>query len=48
MVDVASKAGVAKGTIYLHFKDKDALDQAIALDGLRILSKTIQDNLVGL
>src|SRR5262245_62598394 len=23
--DVASRAGVAKGTIYLHFKDKEAL-----------------------
>ncbi|MFZ0841401.1 MAG: TetR/AcrR family transcriptional regulator, partial [Xanthobacteraceae bacterium] len=27
--DVASRAGVAKGTIYLHFKDKEALFQEL-------------------
>jgi AcrR family transcriptional regulator len=27
--DVAKRAGVAKGTIYLHFRDKDALFQEI-------------------
>jgi AcrR family transcriptional regulator len=27
--DVAKRAGVAKGTIYLHFRDKEALFQAI-------------------
>src|SRR6187397_1166596 len=27
--DVANRAGVAKGTIYLHFKDKEALFQEL-------------------
>src|SRR5262245_18696772 len=27
--DVAQRAGVAKGTIYLHFKDKEALFQEL-------------------
>ena len=27
--DVARRAGVAKGTIYLHFKDKEALFQEL-------------------
>src|SRR5882724_10017346 len=27
--DVAKRAGVAKGTIYLHFKDKEALFQEL-------------------
>jgi AcrR family transcriptional regulator len=48
MDDIAAKAGVAKGTIYLHFKDKDALYQALALDSLRKLSKRIRDGLEGL
>jgi AcrR family transcriptional regulator len=29
--DVAQRAGVAKGTIYLHFKDKEALFQELVL-----------------
>ncbi|HXF27670.1 MAG TPA: TetR/AcrR family transcriptional regulator [Bryobacteraceae bacterium] len=29
MEDIASRAGVAKGTIYLHFKDKEALFEGI-------------------
>jgi TetR/AcrR family transcriptional regulator, fatty acid metabolism regulator protein len=48
MDDIAAKAGVAKGTIYLHFKDKDTLYQALALDSLRKLSKRIGDGLGGL
>ena len=48
MDDIAAKASVAKGTIYLHFKDKDDLYQALALDSLKKLSKRIRDGLVGL
>jgi AcrR family transcriptional regulator len=48
MDDIAAKASVAKGTIYLHFKDKDNLYQALALDSLKKLSKRIRDGLVGL
>src|SRR5437588_5184906 len=32
--DVASRAGVAKGTIYLHFKDKEALFQELVRTSL--------------
>ena len=31
--DVAKRAGVAKGTIYLHFKDKEALFQELGANG---------------
>jgi AcrR family transcriptional regulator len=48
MDDIAAKASVAKGTIYLHFKDKDDLYQALALDNLKRLCKRIRDGLVGL
>ncbi len=44
MEDVARRAGVAKGTIYLHFANKEALFEAIvretilpALDGLTVV-----------
>ena len=32
--DVAERAGVAKGTVYLHFADKEALFEAIVRDAL--------------
>jgi AcrR family transcriptional regulator len=48
MDDIAAKASVAKGTIYLHFKDKDDLYQALTLDNLKKLNKKIRDGLVGL
>jgi AcrR family transcriptional regulator len=48
MDDIAAKAGVAKGTIYLHFKDKDTLYQALALDSLKKLIKRIRDGVGGL
>ncbi|MDT9598139.1 TetR/AcrR family transcriptional regulator [Sphingosinicella rhizophila] len=32
--DVAARAGVAKGTVYLHFADKEALFEAIVRDAL--------------
>src|ERR1700753_3286720 len=35
MDDIAARAGVAKGTLYLHFKDKEALYLALIDDGLR-------------
>jgi len=47
MDDIAAKAGVAKGTIYLHFKDKDDLYQALALNSLKKLTERIRDGLVG-
>jgi AcrR family transcriptional regulator len=48
MDDIAAKADVAKGTIYLHFKDKDNLYQALALDSVKKLIKRIRDSLGGL
>ncbi len=37
---IALRAGVAKGTIYLHFKDKEALYLALVEDGMdRLLEK---------
>src|SRR4030088_972214 len=36
--DVAKRAGVAKGTIYLHFKDKEALFQELIRTALGPLS----------
>jgi AcrR family transcriptional regulator len=41
MDDIAAKANVAKGTIYLHFKDKDDLYRALAIDSLKKLSQRI-------
>ena len=38
MEDVARRAGVAKGTIYLHFKDKQALFEGILL---QVITPTI-------
>ncbi len=48
MDDIADKAGVAKGTIYLHFKDKDDLYRALALDSLKKLCNRMRESLVGL
>jgi AcrR family transcriptional regulator len=35
MDDIASRAGVAKGTLYLHFRDKGALYLALIEDGMK-------------
>lgn len=35
MDEIAARAGVAKGTLYLHFRDKEALYLALIDDGLR-------------
>jgi AcrR family transcriptional regulator len=35
MDDIAASAGVAKGTLYLHFRDKEALYLALIEDGMR-------------
>lgn len=35
MDDIALRSGVAKGTLYLHFKDKESLYLALIEDGLR-------------
>jgi AcrR family transcriptional regulator len=40
--DVAKRAGVAKGTIYLHFKDKEALFQELVRTMLSPLVMTLE------
>lgn len=35
--DIAERAGVAVGTLYLHFRDKDGIALAVALDALNDL-----------
>jgi AcrR family transcriptional regulator len=47
MDDIAAKANVAKGTIYLHFKDKDDLYRALAVNSFRKLIQNVRDALVG-
>jgi AcrR family transcriptional regulator len=45
MEDIAARAQVAKGTLYLHYKDKEDLFQGIMSDGLRSLVDRIEANL---
>lgn len=45
--DVAKRAGVAKGTIYLHFKDKEALFQELVRTALGPLIVRISNPRLG-
>jgi AcrR family transcriptional regulator len=45
MDDVAERAKVAKGTLYLHFKDKEALYRAMMLEGLKGLAARMEESL---
>ena len=45
--DVARRAGVAKGTIYLHFKDKEALFQDLVRTALGPLAALIANPAIG-
>jgi AcrR family transcriptional regulator len=45
MDDIALKAGVAKGTLYLHFKDKEALYVGLIVDGMNRLASRIEASL---
>ena len=45
--DVAKRAGVAKGTIYLHFKDKEALFQELVRTALGPLITRVSNPPVG-
>jgi AcrR family transcriptional regulator len=42
MEDIASRAGVAKGTLYLYFKDKDDLFLALILQRMMHLFERVQ------
>lgn len=41
--DVAAKAGVSKGTIYLYFKSKEALFKAVIESGLKPAKEVIEE-----
>ena len=45
MEDIAARAQVAKGTLYLHYKDKEDLFLGIMNDGLRALVDRIEASL---
>ncbi|HEX8964170.1 MAG TPA: TetR/AcrR family transcriptional regulator [Rhodocyclaceae bacterium] len=40
--DVAAKAGVSKGTVYLYFDSKETLFRAVVESGLTALGKTVE------
>ena len=42
MEDIAREAGVAKGTLYSHFADKDALYFAVVFDGISQLNERLR------
>ena len=45
MEDIAARAKVAKGTLYLHYKDKEDLFIGIMNDGLKSLVERIEESL---
>ena len=47
MEDIAAGAGVAKGTLYLHFKDKESLYLGLLLQGTRQLYEDVQKRIAG-
>ncbi len=46
--DIAARAGVSKGTVYLYFKDKDDLYLALILHGKQCLHERVQKTIRGL
>jgi AcrR family transcriptional regulator len=46
--DIAARAGVSKGTLYLYFKDKDDLYLALILHGKQRLFEQVQQTIRGL
>jgi len=45
MDDIAENAGVAKGTLYYHFKSKDEILEFLIDEGLKILKKEVCDEI---
>ncbi len=46
--DVAARAGVAKGTIYLYFASKEALFEALIHSGIAVPIETIEEQVLAL
>jgi AcrR family transcriptional regulator len=44
---IVERAGVAKGTVYYHFKSKDELFQALLVEGLKELADTLRTRASG-
>jgi AcrR family transcriptional regulator len=44
---IVALAGVAKGTVYYHFKSKDEMFQALLIEGLEQLGGTLRDQVSG-
>ena len=42
MEDIARDAGVAKGTLYSHFEDKESLYFAVVFDGISQLNASLR------
>jgi AcrR family transcriptional regulator len=40
---IAADAGVAKGTLYYHFKSKEKIFKYIVLEGMNIIKKEIEE-----
>jgi AcrR family transcriptional regulator len=47
MDSIASDAGVAKGTLYYHFKSKEEIFKYIIKEGMQILKERIENNTEG-
>ena len=45
--DITQRAGIAKGTLYLYFDDKEALVAAVVAEGFRELQRTVEARLGG-
>ena len=43
MEDIAKKAGIGKGTLYLYFKNKESLYFAVVLKGIRIWAEIVSE-----
>jgi TetR/AcrR family transcriptional regulator len=47
MDEIAERAELSKGTLYIYFKSKDELYVSIIIEGFRVLEKRMQSGLVG-